>query len=69
MMKVGKSATLNEKLHKRFLPSAVQAETAVKVSIPHVINVPDGVLIREHFTNVTKELAKGVSNITNAVEY
>ena len=66
MMKVGKSTTLNAILHKRFLPSAVQAETAVKVSIRHVRNVPDGVLI-EHFTNETKVFTKGVSDIRNAL--
>ena len=68
MMKVGKSTTLNAILHKRILPSAVQAETAVKVSIRHVRNVPDGVLIGEqNKKNVTKEIAKGVSNISNAL--
>lgn len=33
MMKVGKSTTLNALLHKRYLPSAIQAETAIEVSI------------------------------------
>ena len=63
MMKVGKSTTLNAILRKRFLPSAIQAETAIEVSITHDRNVPDGILIGECITNVTEELAKGVSNI------
>ena len=68
MMKVGKSATLNALLRKRFLPSAVQAETAIEVTITHDIHSPDGVLYIERFTNATEELAKGVPNILNNLE-
>ena len=63
MMKVGKSTTLNALLHKRYLPSAIQAETAIEVFITHNRNIPDGVLIGQRFTNSTEELAKGASNI------
>ena len=53
MMKVGKSTTLNALLHKRYLPSAIQAETAIEVSIS----------VGEHFTHSSEELARGASSI------